>query len=109
MGIPPPCRVAIFAASTSTQVRWLPDSARQVPVTSPTEPVPMTVIFTGAPRLEPGSYHGRRTGVPGHRVRAAAWRLGSGRHDQPGGRFGPAHDAQPRGILDALHDALHRC
>src|SRR5580692_3395473 len=43
-------RLSTFLASMSTQHTSLPDSAKQVPVTRPTYPVPMTAIFM---RCEP--------------------------------------------------------
>src|SRR6266545_7544001 len=46
MGIAPPRSVSILRRSTSRQRTSCPDSAKQVPVTSPTYPVPTTAIFT---------------------------------------------------------------
>ena len=45
IGSPPAFSVAIFLSSLSMQVTSLPQSAKQVPVTSPTYPVPMKAIF----------------------------------------------------------------
>ncbi len=45
IGISPRLSRSIFEASVSTQTTSLPDSAKQVPVTSPTYPVPTTAIF----------------------------------------------------------------
>src|SRR6266540_14522 len=45
MGLRPACRSSIFPSSTSTQATSFPDSARHVPVTSPTYPAPITAIF----------------------------------------------------------------
>ncbi len=44
----PACSASIFAASMSTQMTSLPLSAKQVPATSPTYPVPITQSFTRA-------------------------------------------------------------
>src|SRR2546430_4782587 len=41
----PALSVSIFVASQSTQTTLWPPSAKQVPVTSPTYPVPMMEIF----------------------------------------------------------------
>ena len=45
MVIFPPFKVAIFDSSLSTQMTLFPVSARQVPTTRPTYPVPTTAIF----------------------------------------------------------------
>src|SRR4051812_31033054 len=45
MGISPRRSISTLRASLSMQITSLPHSAKQVPVTSPTYPVPMTAIF----------------------------------------------------------------
>src|SRR5262245_35681888 len=50
--------VAIFFGLLSTQTTSLPLSARQVPVTSPTYPVPITATFTVQPLLGRGRLGG---------------------------------------------------
>jgi hypothetical protein len=45
IGTPPLCSTSILRASMSTHSTSLPTSARHVPVTSPTYPVPIIVIF----------------------------------------------------------------
>ena len=45
VGTPPAFRMSILRLSTSRQRTSLPTSAKQVPVTSPTYPVPIIVIF----------------------------------------------------------------
>src|SRR5215472_7297714 len=44
----PRLRFSIFSGIISTQVTWLPRSAKQVPVTRPTYPVPITQIIDKA-------------------------------------------------------------
>src|ERR1700756_2772346 len=46
MGILPSCIILTFFSFISTQITWFPVSAKQVPVTKPTYPVPTTAIFT---------------------------------------------------------------
>src|SRR5512138_1695081 len=85
--MPPDARIWILAASTSRQTTSFPDSAKQVPVTSPTYPVPTTAIFMAAAKLA---------------------RAPSGRDHEPGRGVGAAHVPQARGIARRLHHALHR-
>src|SRR5262245_50369493 len=51
IGTLPSCNMSILALSTSTQVTLTPNSAKQVPVTSPTYPVPTTAIFMTLSRI----------------------------------------------------------
>src|SRR5580765_7067779 len=43
--MPPALSISIFAASQSTHITLWPTSAKHVPVTNPTYPVPMMLIF----------------------------------------------------------------
>src|ERR1041385_2990713 len=43
--MPPFLSSSIFAATQSTHTTWWPTSAKHVPVTNPTYPVPMMLIF----------------------------------------------------------------
>ncbi len=45
MGVSPARSWAIFFSSTSTETTLCPESAKQVPATNPTYPVPMTAIL----------------------------------------------------------------
>src|SRR5262249_55899920 len=51
----PRCNAAILLASMSTHTTSFPLSAKQVPVTRPTYPVPTTHNFTGRPPLCSGA------------------------------------------------------
>src|SRR5580765_6521135 len=50
MGMPPAWRTLTFSLLLSTQMTWWPTSAKQVPVTKPTYPVPMIVSFMSQQR-----------------------------------------------------------
>src|SRR5881394_3637070 len=50
MGMPPAWRTLTFSLLLSTQMTWWPTSAKQVPVTRPTYPVPMIVSFMSQQR-----------------------------------------------------------
>ncbi len=56
MGTSPLRMRSTLAASMSTQMTWLPVSAKQVPVTKPTYPVPTTAIFMMRVVLRPQRY-----------------------------------------------------
>src|SRR5438067_13234589 len=62
MGVLPARSAASFASSTSTQVTACPESAKQVPATSPTYPVPTTAM-----RMRPRTLVGER---PRRKMRA---------------------------------------
>ena len=54
MGISPPLICSIFFLSISTQITLFPVSAKQVPVTRPTYPVPTTAMFMMIKNLKNG-------------------------------------------------------
>jgi len=53
MGIIPFFILSTFSASISTHTTLFPVSAKQVPVTKPTYPVPITAIFMNCPEGTP--------------------------------------------------------
>src|SRR4051812_5830689 len=93
----PRSSISIFAATLSMQVTALPLSARQVPVTRPTYPLPTTAIFMEAsPIRDDGAADrlDRRSSRPSlghdrHRRRAAIVRTADGRWQcqRPGDRL----------------------
>src|SRR5258706_7211195 len=105
MGMTPRASAAIFASSLSTQITFMPRSARQAPVTRPTCPVPtMQMFMTRGRSRRTGSRPG--SGAPRVRRRSTRGprRLRRGGRRRRGGRFlrrgnGPALPGV--GLLDA--------